>query len=97
MKMQRYFVKQKKENIFSLSPKDSYHLTTVMRKKEQDKIEIVYEKELYLAKIIKLSPVVEAEIIQKLRVEENPKTEVTIVQSLVKEQKMDYILQKTTE
>ena len=97
IRMQRYFTERKKENIFTLSKEDTYHLTTVMRKKEQDKIEIVYQNELYLAKVVKLAPLVEAEILQKEKIETTRKSEVTIVQSLVKEQKMDYILQKTTE
>lgn len=95
--MQRYFVDKIENNNFSLSENDSYHITKVMRMKEEDKIEIVYKEKLYLSKIIELVPVVKAKIIEEIEINNELSINVTIVQSLVKEQKMDYILQKTTE
>ena len=95
--MQRYFVDKKEDNTFILSENDTYHITTVMRMKEEDKIEIVYNKQLYIIKILELTPVVKAEIIEKIETNNELSINVTIAQSLVKEQKMDYILQKTTE
>ncbi len=94
--MQRYFVKEKENNKFKLSFEDSYHITKVMRMNLNNEIEIVYDKEVYIGKIIEFNPVV-VEIIKKLDNNNELKRKITICQSLVKEQKMDLILQKCTE
>ncbi len=94
--MQRYFCKEKENDIFTLSSEDSYHITKVMRYNIGTNIEIVYDNTLYIANIINLSGLVKAQVIKI--VDENINSYfVTIAQSLVKEQKMDYILQKGTE
>lgn len=95
--MQRYFVENKENTTFILSSEDSYHINTVMRMNLQDKIEIICDKKLYISEIIELSPVVKAKIIEEVEINNELSISVTIAQSLVKEQKMDYILQKTTE
>ena len=95
--MQRYFVSDRENNIFFLSGSDSYHIHTVMRMNLLDKIEIVYDKRIYLSEIIELVPVVRAQIIEEVKADSELTVSVTIAQSLVKEQKMDYILQKATE
>ena len=51
--MQRYFV-DTKEEIFTLSNDDSYHITKVMRNKIGDKVEVVIDKELYICEIVSL-------------------------------------------
>lgn len=95
--MQRYFIDKINNNLITLSKDDSYHITKVMRMNILDKIEIVYNKKVYIAEITNLQPDVVVKLVKEK--EENTKLsrDVTIVQSLVKEQKMDYILQKTTE
>lgn len=95
--MQRYFVTNKESDIFTLSSDDSYHVITVMRMNLTDNIEIVYNEKLYLGEIIELTPAVKAKIIKELEINNELSISVTIAQSLVNEQKMDYILQKTTE
>lgn len=95
--MQRYFTNNKLDNSFILSSDDTYHITKVMRMINGDKIEVVYEQELYICEIVELEPVVKSRIIEKTDELNELSYSVTIVQSLVKEQKMDYILQKTTE
>jgi len=93
--MQRYFCDSNSSS-FTLSKEDSYHITKVMRYDVGTKIEIVSNEVLYLAEITSISPLVVANKIMELS-GENTKLNVTIAQSLVKEQKMDYILQKGTE
>lgn len=93
--MQRYFVTEKKNNIFTLNEIDTYHLTKVMRATLGTKVEIVYERKVYICEVINLSPL-QVKIVEELKDSEN-ECLVTIAQALVKEQKMDYILQKSTE
>lgn len=95
--MQRYFSKKIENNRFTLTEEDTYHITKVMRMVKDDKIEVVYQENTYICKIVSLSPLVEAEIVEEIKNNQELKTQVTIVQSLVKKQKMDYILQKTVE
>ena len=95
--MQRYFSDNCLNNIFTLSKEDSYHITKVMRFKIGEKIEIVYDAKTYISEIIGLTPVVTAKILEETLEDSEISYNVTLVQSLVKEQKMDYILQKMTE
>jgi len=94
--MQRYFCRELNNNNFTLSNDDSYHIMKVMRMNLGDLIEIVYNKETYLSKIISFNPVV-CEIEEKLDENNELDKKIYICQSLVNEQKMDYILQKGTE
>lgn len=93
--MQRYFCNQDSD-LFTLSRDDSYHITKVMRYNIGTKIEIVCNNTLYLSEITSLTPFVVAKKIVSID-NDSKSLNVTIAQSLVKEQKMDYILQKGTE
>ncbi len=95
--MQRYFTQNRTNNIFTLSDSDSYHIKKVMRMNIDDKVEIVCNNTLFISKIIDLSNNVRCEIIEEIKKENMKKPYVILVQSLVKEQKMDYILQKSCE
>lgn len=94
--MQRYFVRHKENDSFFLSDDDSYHVVTVMRMKINDTVEIVYENRVYLSSIVSLGKNVCCKIIKELD-NINNHLNVVIAQALVKEQKMDYILQKSCE
>ena len=94
--MQRYFCNDCLNNKFILTKDDSYHISKVMRMEINDKIEIVYNNEVYLTKIIEFNPVI-ALIINKLDEYNELEKKITICQSLVKENKMDLIIQKSTE
>lgn len=96
--MQRYFSDKIEEKSIILSKDDSYHIKKVMRMKLSDEIEVVSNKVCYIAKLIDLSQdQVKAEIVSKLENSFYDGIQVTLVQSLVKEQKMDFIIQKATE
>jgi len=94
--MQRYFAKEIKDNNIILQDSDIHHIKTVMRMKENDKIEVVYDKKIYICSIENINNL-------KLKInyvnEENNELEKEIIVALglVKEQKMDLILQKLTE
>lgn len=95
--MQRYFSNNMKNNYLILSDEDIYHITKVMRLKEQDKIEVVYEKKLYICELVMLSNQLNFKIIKEIDESFNKKIDVTLIVPLIQEQKMDYILQKATE
>ena len=95
--MQRYFVEKKLDDQFTLSEDDSYHILKVMRMSLGEKIEIVFEGRTYISEITSLSPLVSAKVIEEYIESSELSISVTIAQSLVKEQKMDFILQKATE
>lgn len=94
--MQRYFTKSLVNDYFTLSEDDKYHILVVMRMKPNDKIEIVYNNNLYIGII---EDIVDFKV--KLYSKEGvlPKKDINIVMCipLLKEQKMDYVLQKATE
>lgn len=93
--MQRYFAKVV-DNRVILSDSDIHHIKNVMRMNVGDKIEVVNDNILYICSIIELTPV--RVNIEEIRKEDNKiNLDVVIAIGLVKEQKMDLILQKLTE
>lgn len=95
--MQRYFAIDKKETEFLLEQSDYYHIKTVMRMKEKDKIEVVYEQQLYLCSIIDVETNMKVIIQEKQTIIEDFMKPVVLIVPILKEQKMDFILQKATE
>ena len=94
--MQRYFVKEKINNKFILEQSDIHHIKNVMRNKENDKIEVVYDKKTFICNIDNINDC-SLSIIEELEENNELDIELVVVCSLVKEQKMDLILQKLTE
>ena len=93
--MQRYFVDKIDKDVFVLNDIDSNHFLKVMRGNIGTKLEIVYKRKVYLCKTININPL-KVQIINEIEDSDNL-FNVDIAQALVKEQKMDYILQKSTE
>ena len=54
--MQRYFAKRKEQNNLILEESDIHHIKKVMRMNINDKIEVVYDKVLYICNIDNLDP-----------------------------------------
>lgn len=94
--MQRYFVKEKNNQNFILENTDIHHIKKVMRCKNNDKIEIVYDKKVYLCNIDNIDSMT-LSIIDSYEEERESNIELTIAVALVQEQKFDLILQKLTE
>ena len=94
--MQRYFSEKKIDNKFILSDNDYYHITCVMRMKNDDNIEVVYNNEVYICKLEFFNDNINVYEIKKIN-SNNDKLDITLFVPLVKEQKMDLILQKATE
>lgn len=94
--MQRYFVKEKKDNNLILASDDIHHIKNVMRMLSGDKIECIYEEKLYICEIIDPNSSL-VKIIEETDDNNEQDWDITIGIALVKEQKMDLILQKLTE
>ena len=94
--MQRYF-KNTNLDIFELSEDDSYHIIKVMRNKIGDKIEVVIDNNLFICEIVEINNLVKVRRVEEVECDSELPCYVTIAQSLVKEQKMDLILQKSCE
>lgn len=97
IEVQRYFSNQKINQTFSLSHEDLYHIKTVMRMKDKDHIQVVYEEKPYLCEVRYLDGDITIHILTILNQKEELIPNVTLLIPILKEQKMDYILQKATE
>ena len=94
--MQRYFATKKVENNFILDDKDLHHIKNVMRMKDNDNIEVVFDEKLYKCKI-NYNNTVDITIIEEIISSINRNTKISIIVPVLKENKMDFILQKSTE
>lgn len=95
--MQRYFAKEQNDQNFILEKDDYYHITTVMRMNSFDKVEVVYQQKLYLCNLEINQKEVVVTIEKQLDTSSFLQKEIILVIPLLKENKMDYILQKATE
>lgn len=91
--MQRYFSNLKQDNYLILTKEDLYHIKTVMRMKQGDNIEVVYDHKLHICQLDNdqaLIKEVDNQITDK-------KVEYILCVPLLQEQKMSFVLQKATE
>ena len=95
--MQRYFTNKLDNNVFILNNDDYYHIKTVMRMNEKDNIEVVYKEEVYLCSLEFAGDNILVKKINKVDSKELLNKEIILIIPLLKENKMDYILQKSTE
>lgn len=91
--MQQYFAKN--ENL-ELEDGDYHHIKNVMRMKKGDMIKVIWDKIVYNCKITEISDKSCFDIVSKEKIE-NDSYEVSIACSLIKEQKLNYLIQKCTE
>lgn len=95
--MQRYFAKDKKNNVFLLDKTDLHHIKNVMRMKDNEEIEVVYDEKLYRC-LVNINENVVINMIEEINVKNGSNTpKISIIVPVLKENKMDYILQKSTE
>ena len=94
--MQRYFAKEKNDTNFTLYESDLHHIKNVMRYNIGDKIEVVFDKKVYVCEITSIIPL-NLKIINESNIDNEMNVYLTVGISLVNEQKMDLILQKLTE
>ena len=94
--MQRYFVKERNNDNFILEDTDIHHIKKVMRCKNNDKIEVVYNSTVYLCNIDNID-FLTLSIVDSYKEDRESNVKLTVAVSLVQEQKFDLILQKLTE
>ena len=94
--MQRYFSKIKNNHKLELNNDDIYHITKVMRMKDQDKIEVVYNSTVFICEV-NVNELPFVSIKEEVSNHNINNYKVTLIIPLLKEQKMDLILQKATE
>ena len=95
--MQRYFAKEKINDNFILGSDDLYHIRTVMRMRDNDKIYVVYDKTTYICCLENVKENIEIKILEMVKDDVSFNLEITLFLPLLKEQKMDLVLQKATE
>lgn len=95
--MQRYFSKRKIDDYFELGSDDIYHIKTVMRMKDNDEVEVVYNENVYLCCIENVKGNIKIKIKNEQKKYKNNTPFVTLIIPLLKENKLDLILQKSTE
>ena len=95
--MQRYFSDKLKDNKFKLRDDDVYHITRVMRMKSGDNIEVVCDEKVYLCCIDFVNGNLEVNAVDCYEKKVEKIIEKVLIIPLLKETKMDLILQKATE
>ena len=91
--MQQYFAKNKN---LELEDTDYHHIKNVMRMKKGDTIKVIWDKTIYDCKITKIADKSSFDIIAKEKIK-NDDYEVAVACSLIKEQKLNYLIQKCPE
>ena len=94
--MQRYFVKKVNEQ-FQLLENDFHHIKDVMRIKDKGEIICIYNEQSYLCQIRYLNHSYKIEMIKELNQNTELCKKVILYQALIKNDKMDFIVQKATE
>ena len=94
--MQRYFVKEINNDVVVFEKDQIHHIVNVMRMKENEKITVAYQGEVFLASIKSIVPlkvVIEENLNEKHELP-NP---ITLLYCLPKGDKLDLVIQKATE
>jgi len=92
--MQRYFASNKIDNKFELLDSDLKHIKKVMRMKINDEIIVVYDNISYLCYLDDNYNIL---LKEKLEESKDNLPFICLIVPILKEQKLDYILQKSTE
>ena len=94
--MQRYFVEKINEK-FILSDSDFHHIKNVMRVKNNENIVCVFDNHSYLCKINYTATSYELEVVEEISKDVELTKQVILYQALIKNDKFDLVIQKSTE
>ncbi|HSI67212.1 MAG TPA: 16S rRNA (uracil(1498)-N(3))-methyltransferase [Planococcus sp. (in: firmicutes)] len=97
--MQRYFIEGEipENRIVAITGDDAKHIAKVMRQEAGDEILIVVDNAAYLAEIISLDQTVKVLLKDEIKAETELPIQVTIACGLPKGDKLELIVQKSTE
>ena len=85
--MQRYFSKDKQDNLFILQDSDLYHIKTVMRMQENEHVEVVYNEHVYLCCIHYVNNSVNVELKEELKIDLKHEPYTILIMPFLKEAK----------
>ena len=91
--MQRYFIEG---NDFNLNSEQIKHIVKVMRMEKDDEIEVVFNNECFICKIVDTTPF-RIEKVRKLDNSPELNVDITLLYCLPKGDKLDLVIQKATE
>jgi 16S rRNA (uracil1498-N3)-methyltransferase len=99
VKLKRFFVTKEELETKHISSEESFHAITVLRLKEGDKISLFNNDEFdYIAEITYMTKFgINFEITKKEKNISNPKISITVFQALAKGDKLEMVVQKSTE
>ena len=97
MSYHRLFAFLNENNEIIFSEPDEKHLLKVLNYQIGEKVEVVINKELYLAEIISISPILKARAIEKIDFDPELNAFVRLIYSIPKGDKLDLVVQKATE
>lgn len=95
--MQRYFAQDLEDDQFTLRSDDEYHIKRVMRMVDGEKIEVVFDENVYLCELESVSRDMVVRLLEKIETPPLKGPRVVLIIPFLKEQKMDFIFQKGTE
>ncbi len=94
--MHRFFAVRTGNDTAELLPQEARHALTVLRLKAGEAVQLILEDQLFDAVLLSTGPGVTAKLERTLPSPE-PKVRVTLYQGLPKADKVDYVVQKSTE
>ena len=98
--MNRFFIDREQiiDDEIQIIGKDIKHIKNVLRLKPKDKIELVCEGQLYISEILEIrSNMVKTLILDASEGKSEPPVHIVLFQGIAKGNKMEYIIQKSTE
>ena len=97
--MHRFYADPEKsgDNLFILTPEDTFHALKVLRLRPGDQAEVILNGKRFLAGIERISAECAELVPQEVLPDTEPRLSVTLFQGLPKSDKMDWIVQKAVE
>lgn len=98
--MNRFFIDREQiiDDEIQIIGKDIKHIKNVLRLKPKDKVELVCEGQLYISEILEIrSNMIKTLILDASEGKGEPPVHIVLFQGIAKGNKMEYIIQKSTE